>query len=304
MTSTGWSPLGFDIGPRDTPQRVFIALPVYSAIHPEFFASFLTTVSHLASKGIAARICPLPGDSLVTRARNNLAHIFLKETSIPFLLFLDTDLGLSPAGIEHLVSLPPEFAVVGGCYPKKVAGPVQWVFNPLPGTPTNTTLPETLEVWENGTGLMRIHRSVFGAIREAYPQYRYMCDGAGDERCDFFPVGTFPDPINKRTRYLSEDWAFCQLARAVGFKIWADTKCTARHFGQIAYPWPEPAAPAQPESAASPAVPGPGGTAGDGAAGSSSAPPPCTNNAPAPAAPAKSTGRGRTRRKAATSAGL
>jgi hypothetical protein len=236
MTSSGWSPLGFNVGPVNTEPRVLIALPVYSGLLVEFVGTLLNTLTLLSQNGIPARVEFLGGDSLIPRARNNLAHHWIHQTQIPFFLQLDTDLVLDAEGIKRLICHPPEYAVIGGCYPKKKPGPAEWVCNPIPGVgPREDGLQE---VWENGTGLLRIHRSVYAAVKASYPQLVYICDGAHDECLDLFPVGTFPDPLNKRNRYLSEDWYVCQLARAIGFKIWADTKCAARHIGQVAYPWP------------------------------------------------------------------
>lgn len=233
MTSTGWAPLGLDNTPApgtdDT--RVFIALPTYGGMNAEFVGTLLQCLQQTKS-----RIQILQGDSLVARARNNLAHDFMTNTRVPFLLFFDTDLVLDAEGVKHLLNLPPEYAVVGGCYPKKKTGPAEWVCNVAPGSaPDENGLQEVREM---GTGMLRVHRSVFAAIREAYPQLHYTCDGNKDTRVDYFRVGTFPDPLMKITRYLSEDWFFCQMAKAIGFKIWADTKCAARHIGQVAYPFP------------------------------------------------------------------
>ena len=247
MTSNGWSPLGFTIGPTPNEPRALIALPVYSGLMTEFVSTLLASLSHLNATGISVRIEFLNGDSLIPRARNNLAHQWYHHSQIPFFVQLDTDLILDPEGIKRLLSHPPEYAVIGGCYPKKKPGPAEWVVNPIPGI--NVREDGLQEVWEMGTGLLRIHRSVYAAVKASYPQLTYICDGAQDERLDLFPVGTFPDPLNKRNRYLSEDWYLCQLARALGFKVWADTKCAARHLGQVAYPWP-PEQQLQPPAAA------------------------------------------------------
>lgn len=238
MTSSGWAPIGGEhlnkpAIPADEP-RVFLALPIYGGIEAEFFATVLQCLQRMRS-----RVQVLQGDSLIPRSRNNLAHEFRKNCKAPFLLFIDVDLILDPVGLEHLVNLPPEYAVVGGCYPKKKTGPAEWVCNPIAGTAPDTNGLQ--EVYEMGTGMLRVHRGVFEAIAASYPQLHYTCDGNRDDRVDFFPVGTFPDQRNVGTvRYLSEDWYLCQLARAIGFKVWADTKCAARHLGRIAYPFPDP----------------------------------------------------------------
>jgi len=210
---------------------VFIAMPVYSGLQVEFTGSLLEVI-----KSVNSRLEFHAGDSLITRSRNNVVHSFL-QTDIPWLLFLDTDLVFPVEHITRLLSHGTQYPLVGGCYPKKKLGPAEWVCNVLPGAELREDGLQ--EVGEMGTGMLKIHRSVFGALREAYPQLRYKCDGNKDIRYDFFPVGTFK-PLDAKpeddARYLSEDWYICQLARAIGFKIWADTKCTAQHIGIAAYP--------------------------------------------------------------------
>lgn len=224
-------------------QDVFIALPVYSALYVEFTGSLLN-----ALRTINARLEFHAGDSLVTRARNNVVHNFL-QTDIPWLLFLDTDLVFPVEHLQRLLSWSTEYPIIGGCYPKKKLGPPEWVVNALPGVECR---PDGLqEVAEVGTGMMRIHRSVFGALREAFPQLRYRCDGNRDIRYDFFPVGTWKSANAKPeddARYLSEDWFICEMARSIGYRVYADTKVTAQHIGLAAYPL-DPKKPAESQKA-------------------------------------------------------
>jgi hypothetical protein len=237
MTANDCLPVGHrrPASSGDPVPDVFIALPVYSQLMVEFTGSLMN-----ALRSNLARVEFHAGDSLVTRARNNVVHTFL-QTKIPWLLFLDTDLIFDADAIKRLLSWGPEYPLVGGCYPKKKVGPAEWVTNALPGVgPRPDGLQEVAEI---GTGMLRVHRSVFAALREAYPQLRYQCDANRDIRYDFFPVGTWKTGDMAEARYLSEDWYICQLARAIGYRVYADTKVTARHVGVVAYPFPPPEAP-------------------------------------------------------------
>jgi hypothetical protein len=55
----------------------------------------------------------------------------------------------------------------------------------------------------------------------------------GHDEWDFFPVGV----VNKE--YLSEDWYFCDKARALGFKVMLDTRVQLRHEGSAIFPLDE-----------------------------------------------------------------
>jgi hypothetical protein len=37
-------------------------------------------------------------------------------------------------------------------------------------------------------------------------------------------------------RYISEDWFFCDRARALGYTVYGDTKVILRHLGTVQFP--------------------------------------------------------------------
>lgn len=105
----------------------------------------------------------------------------------------------------------------------------EYVFNAVAGT-LNFQVTEPLEVMEIGTGFMMIKREVFDKFRVSYPTLSYKPDHAGQANFDgsryihmYFPCVI--DSKESETgggsdRYLSEDYAFCQLCRNIGYKIW------------------------------------------------------------------------------------
>jgi hypothetical protein len=97
-----------------------------------------------------------------------------------------------------------------------------------------------LEVRDAGTGLMRIKREVFGKIREAFPDRMYMPypaeNGTDLPTYMYFQPEIDPDYVadpDRLPRYLSEDYAFCRLARRAGLKVhiapWAKTSHTGSY---------------------------------------------------------------------------
>ena len=93
-----------------------------------------------------------------------------------------------------------------------------------------------------GTGFLMIDRRVFDAIREKFPEYRYVEDwneGTGEDKFDYFPEKIIKDPDfgYKESTFLTEDFGFCYLARKCGFKIYADTTFHVNHWeGARCYP--------------------------------------------------------------------
>ena len=100
-------------------------------------------------------------------------------------------------------------------------------------------LDSLIEVKHLGTGFLRIRREVFESIiaqcgdRIAFDYASEEEGFAGRTGYEFFPIG--PDiryPVGSGARqYLSEDWAFCELARACGFKLHVDPRISLTHSG-------------------------------------------------------------------------
>lgn len=209
--------------------NLFVAIPAYGSMPYEFLRSLMAfEVEHTMDASIRL----LPGDSLVSRARNTLTAEFLK-TDCTHLLFIDSDLVFDAKQVQRL--LDHDLDVVGGCYPKKQQGPLEWVCNIRPGveTPTSDGLQEVRYI---GTGFMMVKRAVFERMMAAHPEIAYRPDPRPTEtEWDFWAVGPYQDAQGFR-RYLSEDWYFCQRWLDLGGKVFADTRVILKHVGQAVYP--------------------------------------------------------------------
>jgi hypothetical protein len=174
------------------------------------------------------------GDSLVTRARNVLTADFL-ASDCTHLLFIDADLVFTPSDVARISSHDAD--VVGGFYPLKRQGPVQWCGNGRPDVSGGEPSPGLQEVRFIGTGFMCIARRVFERMLEADGEaIRYTSDDPGHRiEHDFWRVGVRPtsDP---RPRYLSEDWYFCQRWLDLGGQVYADRQVVLHHLGAATFP--------------------------------------------------------------------
>lgn len=171
------------------------------------------------------------GDSLVTRARNNIVARFLYEnTECTHLMFIDSDIEFHENDIKRLVS--HDKPIVGGVYLKKK----------FPYTAVMNTVDEMhgslAKVKETGTGFLLIQRHVFNRMIERVniPEYKPCSD---EEQLpavhDFFRVGVVGET------YLSEDYYFCHLAQMAGFDIWLDTELIVKHHGKTVFPYDDDA---------------------------------------------------------------
>jgi hypothetical protein len=232
--------------------RICLAMPVYGKIDVPFVQCLMAMCQ---SSTLIQMWDFLPGDSLVNRARNNLAKRFLDgyqgidgagnkvTVKHDWMLFLDTDLIFRPEDVQKVYDLGMKHGpgVYAGVYPIKQLKP-KIVFNNMPNC-----VPDAegiVEVREAGTGFMLIHREVFEKMIEKYgDEIKYSVD-MGDANApatysyDFFSVGVWEDTDFKphRKRFLSEDWYFCQRWRKMGGKILMHTRTSCNHIGTFNYP--------------------------------------------------------------------
>ena len=237
-------------------QQVMIATPLYGGMaQAAYMRSILDLVILLRDSGIGVEWRYLAHESLIPRARNGLVHIFLHDCpTCTHLLFVDADIGFKAPDVLAMLRSGKE--VVGAPYVKKgvnwknVAAAVKaqpdeppaslaqvmgyYVINFAAGT-QEISLDKPVEVKEIGTGLLLISRPVFHRLAAAYPQRRYYPDEEEDNSTRvwaFFDAGI--DPASGR--YLSEDYFFCHLWRAIGGKIFMCPWVRTTHTGPYDFP--------------------------------------------------------------------
>lgn len=230
--------------------RICLSMPVYGKIDVPFVQCLM---GMLSSSTVVQMWDFLPGDSLVNRARNNLAKRFLQgfpghdgggnrvTVKHDWMLFLDTDLVFKAEDVEMLYNFGMKHGpgIYCGAYPIKQIKP-KVVFNNMPNC-----VPDAegiVEVREAGTGFMLIHRNVFEQMQEKLKdQIEYVVDmghtqGPEEIAWDFFSVGVYFDKLLGKKRFLSEDWYFCQRWRELGGKVLMHTKISCNHIGTFNYP--------------------------------------------------------------------
>lgn len=244
-------------------RKVMIATPMYGGICAGQYTKSSVDLGVQATKyGMDVRFFYIFNESLITRARNYLVDEFLRS-DCTHLVFIDSDIGFDANDVIAMLAIAdPESdkQIVCGPYPKKC---ISWekikravdkgfadrnpnklenyvgdfVFNPVVGT-DSIELSEPVEVLESGTGFMCIQRSVFDKMKTAYPHQEYLPDHVRTEHFDgtrtihaYFDCVI--DPQSKR--YLSEDYMFCQYARAIGIKVWLCPWIKLMHIGSYIF---------------------------------------------------------------------
>lgn len=238
--------------------HIFIATPMYGGQCTGFFTQSCVQLPTMArDKNMSVSFSFLFNESLIQRGRNLLAHQFLKREDATHLMFIDADIRFNPHDIFSMIEADQD--IICGLYPKKeinwhnvhaaaTKGNVPYdqlthytgamVVNLIGDNKGMVTVPvdKPCEIAAGGTGFMLIKRKVMERLAKKVKTYTNdvsTADGklARDEIHEFFPV--FIDPEEKRL--LSEDYAFCKIARKAGFKIHGAPWVRLGHFGSYLF---------------------------------------------------------------------
>jgi len=235
--------------------KLFVSTPMYGGQCTGFYAQSLIQLNNLLKNtGNDCVMSFMFNESLITRARNALAHNFLK-TDCTHLMFIDADIRFNAADIPPMVEADKD--IICGIYPKKEinwhtvkaaveAGvPVDqlkhhtgaFVVNLVEYSPTVTVpINQPVEIWNGGTGFMLIKREVFEQLADKVPSYiNDVTDLSGSIKQDEIKE-YFATSIEEGTRrLLSEDYHFCNIWRKAGGKVWAAPWAQLSHIGTYAF---------------------------------------------------------------------
>ena len=203
-------------------RSVLICTPTYSGqVAVEYVGSVLGAAADLTAHGIVPHFDFHPGLCYVALARCMQAKRFL-EGPCDDLLFWDDDVGAPAAAVRSL--LVHDVEVVAGVYPRKVGHDGQ--SENFPWLSAGRRNGPLIEAEGLPTGFMRIRRDVIERMVAAYPE-RLLIDPITKEQCH----NLFPCEVVDNV-WWGEDYRFCQLARAIGIKLWVDPDIDFRHVGR------------------------------------------------------------------------
>lgn len=218
--------------------------------HGSYAASLARLVSVFINAQVPVDFGFAMNHSLVTRARDSLVHDFL-QSRCTHLMFIDSDIGFHAEDI--LLMLAVDRDIVCGVYPRKeidwgqVAEAVRrgvptaqlhehtgaLVVNTLDGAAVEVS-DRPVEVLNAGSGFMLVKREVFEGLADKVPSYdtgwSVMTGGGAAPKVvkQYFDTSIDPDHGDA---LLSEDYHFCKLARANGFRVWVAPWVELSHTG-------------------------------------------------------------------------
>jgi hypothetical protein len=213
-----------------------------------FLRSVLDLQRACADRGVGLHVELLPDEHVIARGRSRLAARFLAQAGATHLLFVDADVGFSPASVFRLLDADKDLCAAA--YPLKsidwekvraaaragtadlAASGLGYVvrFLPTPGARIEVDEAGFAQVAYAGTGFLMIRRSALVRVAEAHPELVAVLDDGSTATMVF---ETMVEP--ETGEHLSEDYAFCRRWRDLGGEVWTDVTARLTHVGHAAY---------------------------------------------------------------------
>lgn len=228
--------------------HIYVATPMYGGLaHQRYIESIMTLMNHCRVESYNISFAFMGNESLITRARNALAHEFLK-TPCTHLFFVDADIGFRSGDAIKMIKADKD--IIAGVYPKKdinwpavaeaakagvpplelkgYAGDFVVNVDHMPPEGLQVPTDQPFPVANAGTGMMLIKRRVFEELADKVPSYINNMTSQNMGLIHQEPIkeyfATSIDP--KHNVLLSEDYHFCQLWKKHGGEVhiapWAD----------------------------------------------------------------------------------
>ena len=218
---------GFDLAGK----KLMIGLPAYDhKVGVKMAISLMQLGQKLMEHGIDVQVNSLCGCSVVSRARNIIAHQFMKS-DCDNLMFIDADMTFDAESVIRLMCWNQEKAIVAGAYEARKEGRVYIVSldggHGVNGPQGKVTMDEAglVRAYRVATGFMMIQRRVFDVLKAAHPELEHKDTNTDERMYAYFDFKVTPDG------YIGEDFLFCDRAREQGLDIWLDPTIKLGHMG-------------------------------------------------------------------------
>lgn len=218
--------------------KVYVGAAVWRHVNPLHMRAMLPLLADQKRYAYLPQI----GDALMERVRGLSATLFLKHTQGDVFLSLDSDIvGFTKDNIDELVEQAVDYDIVAGVY----------ICKSVARTFPSSTFEDDTSIEFNkdstpvpikwaATGCLAIHRRVFERMAEGdsakgIAPLRLLHEADGQRAFyNFFHCMEYDDPDHGAI-LLSEDFAFSERARRLGFTVYANPAIRLGHEGQYVY---------------------------------------------------------------------
>jgi len=217
------------------PPHILFNLPNRGSINTECFKGFMSFAEFAIDNGITYDIEFLTGCSIISLGRSIMFSKALNDPLWTHMMWIDDDVGWKPEDIMTLLIHDKD--IIGGSYPKREY-PIQATHTPLSKGYKDEKLEEIKYL---PTGFMMLSRKVCEDMAKHYSHLEFKFGDIEPPQewpyYDVFGCFAYHDPdrpeVAKGTNgyYLTEDYAFCQRARDIGYSIYLSKKINLSHTG-------------------------------------------------------------------------
>jgi hypothetical protein len=217
---------------------VLIALPCYGGVtSAKTTAGLFNLGKALMFNNIEHDILFVSNQSLIPKARSDIANYFLNATNFDILFWIDTDIGFNPDDFRKLYeSILSGREYVTATYRHKTPVPkYSFVLETHDGDLIWDDSETAIKISRNVGGFSMVTRSVFEKIAKQYPELKYVPLNDGKEVTERELNNSYhyyDTPICSETGIiLPEDFAFQEKCKSVGVDVWMRPDITLIHNG-------------------------------------------------------------------------
>lgn len=207
--------------------------------------SMQNLIVKLSQAGHTITTTTVGNESLITRARNTIAHKFM-QSDADALLFIDADHGWDAGDVLKMIESGKD--LIGAIYPMKginwenvrLAAQIgrenlesysgHFAINLLKET-QEFNVDQPFKVKDIGTGMMFISRKVFETVEPLCKKYKNNNVGKIDVAFGEMITEYFTTFVDENEILLSEDYAFCRMWQNAGGEVWAAPWVRISHSG-------------------------------------------------------------------------
>jgi hypothetical protein len=207
-----------------TGRTLFIGIPAYDGkLNIKTAFALAQLMPKAMQLGVSVILSDLSNCSIITMARNALVHEFLK-TDATDLLFIDSDVIVSPDDILRLMAQSGGKDITAGMYPRRAKD--EKFFADLHYTDSGDLEFDgsLMRVKRAPTGFMLIQRHVLEQMVFAHPEWTY-------EKSPTENMSAVFDFAIVDGKYVGEDYLFCDRATKMGFTVHIDVDISLPHIG-------------------------------------------------------------------------
>lgn len=212
---------GYDLAGK----KLMIGLPAYDhKVGVKMAVALMKLAQKVQEHGIHIEVNSVCGCSVVSRARNLIAHEFLKSNA-DHLMFIDSDMTFDADSVLRLMAWNQDKPIVAGAYEARKPGKV-YILS-LDGDKDSVMMDPMglVRARRVATGFMMIQRKVLETLKEKHPEWEHLDNTSNEKLHAFFDFACTPEG------YIGEDFLFCERAREAGFSVWIDPTVKLGHMG-------------------------------------------------------------------------